>query len=604
MLNLSEFIEKNLSSFTKNKKAVAERLLWLEGRLRWVGEFNRSELVEAYSISSQQASTDIDLYNQLSRDNATYDHRSKKYVPSMHFQPIFAEDDILHWFRMFGENFHEFSDCLQKIDVAVIKKINQSIKKKMPINVSYFSFKKSMEISRVICPHHIIATPVRWHLRAWDYTTREFLDLPICRIKHIEDAGGKFEWISEALDDGWQTQVRIALEASDHLTHEQKKSVEQTYEMKDGEKRITERKCLVYYRLASMRLVNAVRGSYGYAVDPRFDIRVKNFTELLPIISNTKSPPVQPFSIEWLTTLKGHGPTLPNLPTTWIGTGLSKIAAAYGSDLTRHFHGQLAFFQTPLQFANDPVKNYACIVTLGAKHPDITQALSMASLHNGGTCVTANPSPDLPVKIDSFTGAFPEKDRRFVNCNSILCMSIYVEQYLNVLSCDFVEKINASTAISQKILDSLYKFNWRSKKIVIVSPGTLTSSEHIWKTVFAEAGITDVHYVDIKDYTHGEYLTALNMKNYGFIVISTPATHNLADIFFKRFIEKFEVTRIDIPKDNIQEQFWIELLTALHIAEGLSRGIGFKGQRPPSGPDSWRGWGDMNEPTKSNFMLR
>lgn len=593
MLNLTEFIEKNLSSIAKNKKAVAERLLWIEGRVRWVGEFNRSELAEAYGISSQQASSDIDLYNELSCGNAVYDHKLKKYITSKQFLPIFDEDDILCWYRMFGENFYEFSDCLQKIDVSTIKRINQSIKNRTPIKIFYFSFKDGKETEKVICPHHIISTPVRWHLRAWDYTDQNFRDIPICRIRAIIEASKEYEWIPDASDTDWQTLVNIDLEAADHLTQEQKKSVAQTYEMADGQKRIQERKCLVYYRLASMRLVNAVRGSYGYAVDPRFDIRVKNYSQLLPIISNTTPPSLKPPTIDWLSSLRGQGASLPTCPTTWVGTGLSKIAAAYGSDLTRHYHHQVALFQTPLQFAKDPVKSYACVVTLGAKHADITQTLNLASLHGGGVCITANPTPEIPANLESFTGGFPEKDRRFVNCNSILCMSTYVEQYLKVATCDIGKMARYALERAQIILNKFYKTNWRSKNIVVVSSRTLISSEYIWKSILAEAGIMDVYYVDIKDYTHGDYITALNAKNYSFIVISEPRTQCLADIFCTRFAEKFDVTRIEMIHDDIQEQFWIELLTVMIVTEGLSEGMGFKGKRPPTGPDSWREWGSI-----------
>ncbi|MBC8270346.1 MAG: WYL domain-containing protein, partial [Rhodospirillaceae bacterium] len=52
---------------------VERRLEFIEFRLFWEGHVNRSDLIDAFGISVNQASTDLNRYLGLAAENMVYD---------------------------------------------------------------------------------------------------------------------------------------------------------------------------------------------------------------------------------------------------------------------------------------------------------------------------------------------------------------------------------------------------------------------------------------------------------------------------------------------------------------------------------------------------
>ena len=50
---------------TRNRPTVLRRLRWIEDRLWWHGSLRRSDIIERFGISPQQASQDLSSYQQL-----------------------------------------------------------------------------------------------------------------------------------------------------------------------------------------------------------------------------------------------------------------------------------------------------------------------------------------------------------------------------------------------------------------------------------------------------------------------------------------------------------------------------------------------------------
>ena len=59
---------------------VERRLEFIEFRLFWEGHVNRSDLIDSFGISVQQASTDLNRYLGLAPANMVYDKSGKAYV--------------------------------------------------------------------------------------------------------------------------------------------------------------------------------------------------------------------------------------------------------------------------------------------------------------------------------------------------------------------------------------------------------------------------------------------------------------------------------------------------------------------------------------------
>ena len=59
---------------------VEQRLEFIEFRLFWEGHVNRSDLMDQFGVSVNQASTDLNRYIGFAPDNMVYDKSARTYV--------------------------------------------------------------------------------------------------------------------------------------------------------------------------------------------------------------------------------------------------------------------------------------------------------------------------------------------------------------------------------------------------------------------------------------------------------------------------------------------------------------------------------------------
>src|SRR4051812_12929140 len=67
---------------------IGQRLEFMEFRLVWDRQINRSDLQKRFEISTPQASSDIARYLALAPHNVRYDPHQKAYVASPRFSPV------------------------------------------------------------------------------------------------------------------------------------------------------------------------------------------------------------------------------------------------------------------------------------------------------------------------------------------------------------------------------------------------------------------------------------------------------------------------------------------------------------------------------------
>jgi hypothetical protein len=72
---------------------VERRLEFIEFRLFWEGHVNRGDLMEAFGVSLNQASTDLNRYIGMAPDNMVYDKSARTYIRGSGFQPLFLKPD-------------------------------------------------------------------------------------------------------------------------------------------------------------------------------------------------------------------------------------------------------------------------------------------------------------------------------------------------------------------------------------------------------------------------------------------------------------------------------------------------------------------------------
>ena len=72
---------------------VEQRLEFIEFRLFWEGHVNRGDLMSAFGVSVNQASTDLNRYIGMAPENMQYDKSARAYVRGAAFAPLYLKPD-------------------------------------------------------------------------------------------------------------------------------------------------------------------------------------------------------------------------------------------------------------------------------------------------------------------------------------------------------------------------------------------------------------------------------------------------------------------------------------------------------------------------------
>lgn len=274
----------------RNGAVVRQRLQWMDDRLWWVGTLNRTDLVLRFGISPPQATNDFSLYQELAPANIKYDPRRKLYVCGDDFAPLFPKNHELWLKEGVVEDgtlqiieFVEVTSLKRGIDPAVMQLIFRAVRNKTPLRILYQSMKSIEPEERLVSPHSIVETDVRWHVRAWDEKRQTFLDLVPSRIIHaIPDLS--VTWVPKERDEQWNQMVDIILIPSRKLSENQRRIAERDYQMTQGRRILQTRACIVYYQLSAMYLVDSVRYFEGQPKERDFGVAVENWKDLQPFV--------------------------------------------------------------------------------------------------------------------------------------------------------------------------------------------------------------------------------------------------------------------------------------------------------------------------------
>lgn len=103
--------------------------------------------------------------------------------------------------------------------------------------------------TRLIAPHTLIYTGMRWHVRAYCERNGDYRDFVLSRFRGIPDLMDDISENGRDADNGWNTQVRVVIEPDSRLKPEQKAIIETDYGMSVGQLVVETRGALVQYVL-------------------------------------------------------------------------------------------------------------------------------------------------------------------------------------------------------------------------------------------------------------------------------------------------------------------------------------------------------------------
>ncbi|MDY0833883.1 WYL domain-containing protein [Pseudomonas sp. SED1] len=267
---------------------LIETVAWWEGRL------TTGHLIQSFGISRQQASKDINTYiNEHAPRNLTYDKQLKGYVPSKLFKPRFIDDSASAYLHLLYQNneraphieglalAYAHSKVLEVPDRSIrpqiLRPLLKACREGLRQETEYVSLANPEPEIRLIAPHTLVYTGMRWHVRAYCEKNRKYRDFVLSRLRGEPELLDKSENLIDE-DTVWETAVDLVIAPDLRLSPTQRAIIETDFGMVDGQLVIPSRQALVKYVLQR------------YQIDPKNldpkpeaqQIVVKNLQELKP----------------------------------------------------------------------------------------------------------------------------------------------------------------------------------------------------------------------------------------------------------------------------------------------------------------------------------
>ncbi|QEY64988.1 WYL domain-containing protein [Metapseudomonas lalkuanensis] len=239
---------------------LIETVAWWEGRL------TTGHLIQSFGISRQQASKDINTYiSEHAPKNLTYDKHLKGYVPSKQFKPLFIDDSASAYLHLLNQN-HDRAPHIEGLALAyahtevlrvpdrsvkpeVLRPILRACREGLRLECEYVSFTTPDGEARLIAPHTLVFTGMRWHVRAYCEKNRDYRDFVLSRFRGTPELIDDVSANTREQDGGWNSLVKVIIEPDSRLKPDQKVIIENDFGMLNGQLVIDTRGALVQYVL-------------------------------------------------------------------------------------------------------------------------------------------------------------------------------------------------------------------------------------------------------------------------------------------------------------------------------------------------------------------
>lgn len=248
------------------KRATQQRLQYIELMAYYTGVVTRSDVAKAFGISDAAATKDLKFYNQIAPDNLIYKHNVFGFVPNSSFEEIFTDLEPQQVLPMIaanlpfiGENTEQnllYGVPIEQIPLPqrlpskeVIAQVIRAIKQKTKLSVVYSSLTdRDSSEARIIEPHSLVNTGLRWHVRAYSDNTYDFRDFVLSRVQQAQQLTEKAESKPE-YDDDWMEPINLQLTPHPKLSEDKRKILMTDYAAINNVIEFTVRRALLAYVL-------------------------------------------------------------------------------------------------------------------------------------------------------------------------------------------------------------------------------------------------------------------------------------------------------------------------------------------------------------------
>jgi len=248
---------------------VERRYEFIEFRLFWQGRINRGDLMDAFGVSTQQASLDLNAYIDQANRNLVYDKSLRTYLRGKHFKPKYLKPDAEEYFAQLRAvdqglvsakqswisvfpGFEATPTPARGVSPETLRDVLAAIREPAALQVTYQSMSRAEPSARWIEPHALAFDGFRWHARAFCQNDQIFKDFLLSRIVEV---GGQGPVTSDpGADDAWQTEAVLEIGPHPDLSDNQRRAIEMDYAMEGGHAQIAVRRALLFYALKRLGL--------------------------------------------------------------------------------------------------------------------------------------------------------------------------------------------------------------------------------------------------------------------------------------------------------------------------------------------------------------
>lgn len=273
-----------------------QRLQYIEIMAYYTGVVTRSDVARAFGISDAAATKDLKLYGDLAPDNLIYRHNVFGFIPHEAFEPLFADLTPASVLPMIAANLAATSgpygnepvygisvDSLplptRLPDRQVLAQIIRAIKNRNKLQVSYHSLSnRESNQQRILEPHSLVNTGLRWHIRAYNEETYDFRDFVLSRFvdAHLLPEAAES---SPQYDDDWMEMVTLQLAPHPRLNESKQASLLLDYRCEEKVIEIEIRRALIAYLLQRL----SVDTTADHSLNPEaYQLIILNRDEIEP----------------------------------------------------------------------------------------------------------------------------------------------------------------------------------------------------------------------------------------------------------------------------------------------------------------------------------
>lgn len=225
--------------------------------------------MDAFGVSTQQASLDLNAYIEQAKRNLVYDKSLRTYLRGKLFKPKYLKPDAEEYFAQlravdqglvsaeqswisFFPSFGATPTPARGVAPETLRDVLAAIREPAALQVTYQSMSRPEPSARWIEPHALAFDGFRWHARAFCQNDQVFKDFLLSRI--VEVGGQGLITAQPSADEAWHTEVVLEIGPHPDLSDNQRRAIEMDYGMEDGRAEIRVRRAQLFYALKRLGL--------------------------------------------------------------------------------------------------------------------------------------------------------------------------------------------------------------------------------------------------------------------------------------------------------------------------------------------------------------